>query len=184
MPTLIDLTGQKFGRLIAQWPAGRGGKSNMFVYWLCLCSCGKLSIVTANKLRTEHTRSCGCLQSDLCAKRSIGNSFGQTHGHTSNSFESPEYTSWKHMIQRCTNSRNKRWRYYGGSGVQVCARWNRFENFLKDMGSRPAHTSLGRFGDIGNYEPGNCKWMTQKEQIENKNTMRLRLRRKWKARAS
>lgn len=52
--------------------------------------------------------------------------------------------------------------------VDVCVRWHKFENFLSDMGERPEGTTLGRFGDVGNYEPGNCKWMTWAEQLANR----------------
>jgi hypothetical protein len=61
-----------------------------------------------------------------------------------------------------------RYPYYGGKGITVCDRWLSFENFLEDMGERPAGTTLGRFGDIGNYEPGNVAWQTWAEQISNR----------------
>ena len=73
------------------------------------------------------------------------------------------------MIQRCTNPNAKKYPLYGGAGVTVCDRWlNSFENFLADMGERLTNTSLGRFLDIGNYKPGNCKWMTYREQADKK----------------
>jgi hypothetical protein len=84
------------------------------------------------------------------------------HGY---SFD-PTYISWNSMIQRCTNLNHEGWIYYGGATppVKVCERWRTFENFLADMGERPAGTSLGRLGDVGNYEPENCAWQTTKEQ--------------------
>jgi len=73
------------------------------------------------------------------------------------------------MVKRCTNPNNKDWLHYGGANlpVTVCDRWhsaNGFENFLSDMGERPAGTTLGRFGDVGDYEPDNCAWQTPKQQ--------------------
>jgi hypothetical protein len=71
------------------------------------------------------------------------------------------------MLARCTNPNHKNWEHYGGAGIKVCDRWrgeHGFENFLSDMGERPDNTSLGRFGDVGNYESGNCAWQTKKEQ--------------------
>jgi hypothetical protein len=71
------------------------------------------------------------------------------------------------MIQRCTNPKVKRWSHYGGAPVPVlcCDRWlNSFEAFLADLGERPDGTTLGRFSDIGNYEPGNCSWQSDREQ--------------------
>jgi hypothetical protein len=83
---------------------------------------------------------------------------------------SATYRSWDRMIQRCTNPRNISWKYYGGRvpPVAVCERWLTFENFLADMGERPKGTTLGRFGDVGDYEPSNCKWMTPEEQAANR----------------
>ena len=68
------------------------------------------------------------------------------------------------MLQRCTNPRSSGYYLYGAKGVKVCDRWIVFENFLSDMGERPEGTSIGRLGDIGNYEPGNCAWQTPTEQ--------------------
>ncbi len=71
------------------------------------------------------------------------------------------------MIQRCTNPNISRWSHYGGANppVKVCDRWLDFQNFLADMGERPeGKYSLGRFGDVGNYEPDNCEWETPKQQ--------------------
>lgn len=81
----------------------------------------------------------------------------------------PAYSSWKSMRQRCTNPNAAGYRYYGGRGIKVCARWlNSFENFLADMGARPAGKSLDRFpNQNGDYEPGNCRWATKAQQSAN-----------------
>jgi hypothetical protein len=70
------------------------------------------------------------------------------------------------MKGRCLNPSSSRWRHYGGADVQICSRWMQFSNFLADMGERPAGTTLGRLGDKGNYEPGNCEWQTSMEQAK------------------
>lgn len=64
------------------------------------------------------------------------------------------------MLQRCANPNNASYPEYGGLGVKVCERWMTFAKFLEDMGERPEGTTLSRFGDAGNYEPGNCAWHT------------------------
>ena len=69
------------------------------------------------------------------------------------------------MIERCENPKNSRYPDWGGRGIKVCERWrSSYENFLADMGERPEGTTLGRFGDVGNYEPSNCEWQTKREQ--------------------
>lgn len=71
------------------------------------------------------------------------------------------------MIQRCTNPKAVSYPSYGGRGISVCARWRTFQNFVADMGLRPAGTSIERVNQNGNYEPGNCRWATPKEQARN-----------------
>lgn len=82
----------------------------------------------------------------------------------------PLFQVWSNMVDRCTNPRCQPWPYYGGRGISVCERWMYFWYFVADMGERPTpkHT-LDRFPDNdGNYEPGNCRWATQKEQMRNR----------------
>ena len=88
------------------------------------------------------------------------------HGHSTGGYITPTYRSWSSMKDRCCNPQHHAFNRYGGAGVQVCERWLSFPNFLADMGDRPAGTSLGRIGDVGNYEPGNCQWQTDKEQAK------------------
>jgi len=88
------------------------------------------------------------------------------HGHATTAGKSLTYQSWLSMRDRCFNPRNPRFLHYGGKGVTVNPRWDTFENFLADMGDRPAGTTLGRFRDQGNYEPGNCAWQNSQEQAK------------------
>ncbi len=144
--------------LTAHWPVGKG--KNNSVYLLCLCHCGNLKIVRGDHLRSGRIKSCGCFRN-----------FGEAHGHSGNGrgrLPSPTYYSWRRMIDRCTSQRNENWKYYGAQGVQIHENWMKFSNFLADMGERPPSTTLGRIGDSGNYEPGNCRWMTQKDQVLNR----------------
>lgn len=72
------------------------------------------------------------------------------------------------MHDRCRNPNDERFAHYGGRGIEVCERWNSFENFLLDMGKRPQGTSIDRINADGNYEPGNCRWATAAEQTRNR----------------
>lgn len=104
----------------------------------------------------------------------------KSHGHTGivngKRFRSPTYIVWAGMRQRCRDSRHRYWMLYGGRGITVCDRWHGsdgFEHFLEDMGERPEGRSLDRIDSNGNYEPGNCRWATQAEQIQNSSKAKM-----------
>jgi hypothetical protein len=129
--------------------------------WLVLCDCGDLSFVSGSKLLHGKGYS--------CKSCSVG---AYVHGHSVGGKESPTYKSWSGMIYRCTNPSYYQYDEYGGRGIRVCDRWLIFENFLEDMGVRPKDTTLDRLDNDGNYEPGNCRWATAKEQALNRKTTR------------
>jgi hypothetical protein len=90
------------------------------------------------------------------------------HGHACGLNTTREYHTWQAMKDRCLNPNNSGFQGYGGRGIIVCERWRQsFENFLSDMGSCPVGLTLERKNNNGNYEPGNCKWATRKEQSSN-----------------
>lgn len=161
--------GQRFGRLVViefagyYNPPGGGGRQSLF---RCHCDCGRDATVHGASLKNGNTKSCGCLHAEG-GPRPRKAPRARKHGmcHTA------EYRSWTEMRRRCNNPKATRYGRYGGRGIKVCERWegeHGFEIFLADMGPRPKGTTLGRFGDEGNYEPFNCKWMTPKEQAANR----------------
>lgn len=91
-----------------------------------------------------------------------------THGHVSGGRRSATYETWRSMVQRCTNPKADNWSRYGAKGVTVCNRWLTFENFLADMGERPAGLTLDRIKGWIGYEKDNCRWATQAEQNANR----------------
>ncbi|HCP78957.1 MAG: hypothetical protein CML16_03100 [Pusillimonas sp.] len=83
------------------------------------------------------------------------------------------YNTWIKIRDRCSNPRNAKYPDYGGRGITVCDRWHVFENFLSDMGTKPApELSIDRINNDGDYEPGNCRWATAKQQANNRRAAR------------
>lgn len=91
------------------------------------------------------------------------------HGHTGKKwhFVSPTYRSWNAMKQRCQDKNHPAFYRYGGRGITVCERWQKFINFLEDMGERPEGKSVDRIDNNKGYCKENCRWATPKEQCNN-----------------
>lgn len=148
MPAPIDLTGKKIGR----WSVGELVSIKPRRYE-CTCECGTVRTVGSSNLIFGASLSCGC-----GARQNR-----RTHGK----YGTPEHRAWKAMKTRCSNAKLKCWHRYGGRGIRVHESWlTDFEAFFEHVGPRPSSKhSIDRYPNSdGNYEPGNVRWATSKEQ--------------------
>lgn len=134
------------------------GKGSRGGFSLCECACGTRRDVNNRNLRAGLSKSCGCARPDGRRR----------HGLTG----SVEFKIWVGMKTRCYNPDANGYHNYGALGVVLCDRWlgeQGFVNFLADMGPRPTpEHSIDRYPNKnGNYEPGNCRWATRKDQMRN-----------------
>ena len=162
MASALNLTGARFGRLVVTSQIGFHfpNKGHKVALWSCLCDCGLVVTKRQPYLTSGDTKSCGCLRSETTSNLKRSHSL---------SHRTRTYDTWVLMRQRCNNPKSSGYKYYGGSGVAVCERWDSYKNFLSDMGERPLDKpTLDRISPFGNYEPKNCRWASWKDQANNK----------------
>tara|TARA_R110001599_G_scaffold33832_3_gene108800 strand:- start:80 stop:718 length:639 start_codon:yes stop_codon:yes gene_type:complete len=152
-----DLTGNRFGRLVAVEILERSDHYGR--WWLCVCDCGENFEAQAYTLNRGSVTSCGCTKDEnrLAALT--------THGMTN----TPVWHSWRAMKHRCECPTSKDYPRYGGRGIKVLPEWSAsFESFYRCVGDRPPGTTLDRIDPNGDYWPGNVRWASNLTQGRNK----------------
>ena len=157
----IDLTGHRFGRLTVTEFAGQS--TDKQALWKCVCDCGVTTYSSSGNLRHGRMKSCGCLRKE----KGIQQAQSLTkHGQ----YNTRLYRIWNTMKNRCQNPNVHNYFRYGGRGITVCPDWQefiRFHDWAIQNGYRDDLT-LDRIDNFGGYSPTNCRWVTMKEQQNNK----------------
>ena len=156
----IDITGQKFHRLIALQVIDSERGAGKAIKYECLCDCGNHHIASVSNLRLGEVKSCGCLNKEQAIKRHL------SHGQSKTKL----YGVWNCMKGRCSNPNSTVYRHYGGRGIQVCSDWRSFENFAAwaiSAGYKEGLT-IDRVNNDGDYTPENCRWVGIETQARNR----------------
>lgn len=159
MGKLIDLSGQRFGRLTVIERAGSDKRKN--VLWLCKCDCGNTTIVNRCSLKSGNTKSCGCLRVDIIKATHT------THGGSNTKL----FRSWNNAKTRCYRISSKDYKEYGARGIRMCDEWlhdfGAFQKWALENGYSDSLT-LDRINPDGNYCPENCRRADIETQANNR----------------
>lgn len=162
--TSKDLTGEVFGMLTVISRAESIGKGSR-PYFLCKCECGNEKVIRSNYLTSGDKTDCGCIAKKKVAERNKATK--TTHGLSGTRL----FRIWSNMIFRCENPKAVNYEYYGGRGISVCEEWkNDVYSFIEwaNKNGYEEHLTIDREDVNGNYEPSNCRWITMREQLENR----------------
>lgn len=160
MGALRQMVGVKCGRLTGLKRVGvaSDGKAT----WLFRCDCGNEVVVSGKDVSSGHTKSCGCLQRETVSRLSF------KHGDTRHGKINRLFRVWQGMVSRCKYPSRKDYMHYGGRGITVCAAWYDYQTFKAwaYQNGYSDHLEIDRVNNDGNYEPGNCTFVTHAANLQ------------------
>lgn len=168
MGQIIDITGQRFGKLTAIRYDHKDEENK--AVWECICDCGNTVFVPGKRLRSGNTISCGC--SKVERARLMKFKDGRTKDRL--------YNVWETMLKRCYNKNCSTYRRYGGRGIAVCEDWHEYANFREwaykngyDENAKRGKCTIDRIDNNGSYCPGNCRWVGMDVQTKNRRPFKM-----------